>query len=114
MAKSAFNFNNYNFTFDKNEKKILSTFCKQAIKQMETDKKYAQEVAIFTSILQKLESNESEIKFTKNEKTRLGFQLRENTKQLKIRMDKANFFMRWFYKSIYIQYSNLVSNYFKD
>ncbi len=33
-------FTNYNFEFDKNEKKLLTTFCKQTLNQVEGDDKF--------------------------------------------------------------------------
>ena len=33
-------FKNYSYEFDKNEKKVLVTFCKQALKQLQGDSKF--------------------------------------------------------------------------
>ena len=38
MAKKLFK--SYTYTFNKNEKKIIATFCKQALKQMSADDKF--------------------------------------------------------------------------
>ena len=71
-------FTNYNFDFDKNEKKLLSTFCKQTLKQVQGDNKFFAEERAFNSILAKLNGNEETVKFTKDERTRLKFQLERN------------------------------------
>jgi hypothetical protein len=114
MAKKALKFNNYTYSFDKNEKKLVLSFCNQAVKEMATDSRFAQEVAIFNSIIEKLNSPALEVKLTRKESTRLAFQLRENTKQLKKKLDGSSFIKKWFYKSIYSQYQNLLDNHFED
>ncbi len=114
MAKKALKFKSYTYTFDKNEKKLLTSFCNQAVKEMSSDSRFAQEISIFNSILDKLASADSEVKFTKKEAVSLKFQLKENTKQLKARLDKSSFIKKWFYKSIYSQYQNLLDNHFED
>ena len=73
-------FTNYNFEFDKNEKKLLTTFCKQVLKQMEGDNRFFAETRAFNSIINKLNSDAETIKFTKDERTRLKHQLEENIK----------------------------------
>ncbi len=76
-------FTNYNFEFNKNEKKLLSSFCKQAIKQIGSDDKYFGEVKAFNSVLEKLNSNEDSIKLTKDEKIRLTNNIKQNIDYLK-------------------------------
>ena len=102
-------FKNYEFELDKNEVKILSSFTKQAIKQMETDERMVREVRTFNSILGKLEKSDSKIKFTKEEKTKLAFQLGENVKHLQKRVDSAWFLTRWFYKNMLNQYESILT-----
>ncbi len=107
-------FTNYNFEFDKNEKKILKTFCNQTLKQIEGDNKYFAETKVFNSILDKLGSDAEVIKLTKDERTRLRYNLVENVKNLKKVMDKSWFIKKWFVKAIFAQYQNLVESHFED
>lgn len=107
-------FKNYNFEFDKNEKKIISSFTKQAVKQMGTDNRFFADVKAFNSVLDKLNENSDVVKLTKDEYTRLGHQLRENVKFLQGKAEKGWFFKKWLYKSIYLQYKNLVATHFTD
>ena len=101
-------FQNYEYEFDKNENKVINSFAKQAVKQMETDDRLVREVKIFNSIIQKLESGEPKVKFTKEEKTKLTFQLNENTKHLQKKVDDAWFLTRWFYRNMLNQYTSIV------
>ena len=102
-------FHNYEFELDKNEAKVLSSFARQAVNQMEMDDKYAKEVKLFNSITSKLSTLDSKVKFTKDEKTRLTFQLSENIKHLQNKTDNAWFLTRWFYKNMLNQYNSLYS-----
>jgi len=102
-------FKSYEFEFDKNQKKVLTSFAKQSSKQMATDDRLVKEVRIFDSIIDKLDSTEEKIKFTKDEKTKLVFQLKENTKHLQKTMEKSWFIKKWFYKSMYNQYLNILN-----
>jgi len=102
-------FQNYEYEFDKNEAKILSSFTKQAIKQMEPDDRLVREVRIFNSISQKLAGYDNKIKFTKEEKTKLTFQLGENVKHLQKKVDSAWFLTKWFYKNMLNQYKSILS-----
>ncbi len=101
-------FQNYEFEFDKNQAKVLTSFAKQAVKQMANDDKLIREVNIFNSVIEKLNSSQDKIKLTKDEKTRLTFQLRENTKHLKKKMDSSWFLTRWFYRNMLNQYNNIL------
>jgi hypothetical protein len=101
-------FQNYEFEFDKNESKIISSFAKQAMKQMETDDRLVKEVRIFNSVISKLNSNPDKVKLTKEEKTKLIFQLNENVKHLQSKVDKAWFFTKWFYKNMLNQYQSVI------
>ncbi len=112
MAKKLFR--NYEFEFDKNERKILVTFCKQFVNQLEGDNKYFREIKTFNSIIEKLNSTDGKIKFTKEEKTKLVLQLRENTKHIEQQMLKSWFIKKWLLKSMFKQYSNLLDNKFSE
>ncbi len=112
MAKQLFK--NYTFKFDKNEKKLIETFCKTLLKQMTTDEKFYGDIRAFNSIIDKLNESTDEVKFTKEEKTKLVFRLKENVEHLEKRIKKSGFFKRWLLKSVYTQYKNLLSNHFND
>ncbi len=107
-------FTNYNFEFDKNEKKLLTTFCKQTLKQVGGDNRFFAEERAFNSIINKLNSDAETIKFTKDERTRLKHQLEENTKYLKGQIKKSWFLKKWLYKSMQNQYQNILDVHFKD
>lgn len=107
-------FANYNFEFDKNEKKLLINFCKQALKQMSSDDKFFAEEKAFNSIIEKLKQDERTIKFIKDEKIRLTHQLKQNSDFMKKEMKKSWFLKKWLYKSLYKQYDNLLEKHFKD
>ena len=106
-------FTNYNFTFDKNEKKLLSTFCKQTLKQVQGDNKFYAEEKAFNSILTKLGGNEETIKFTKEERTKLKYQLERNVEFIGKEMKKSWFIKKWLYRSMLKQYENILENHFK-
>ncbi|MBK9098316.1 MAG: hypothetical protein IPM14_09435 [bacterium] len=106
-------FTNYNFEFNKNEKKLLSSFCKQALKQMGNDNQYFGEVKAFNSILEKLNANSDSVKLTKDEKIRLTNNIKQNIEYLKKEMSKSWFIKKWLMKSLYKQYSDIYENHFK-
>ncbi len=106
-------FANYNFEFDKNEKKLLINYCKQVLKQVTGDNRLFAEEKAFKSIIEKLNSGVETIKLTKDEKTRLTHQLEENVKFLKKSMDKAWFLKKWLYKSLVSQYNNILDRHFR-
>ena len=106
-------FTNYNFEFNKNEKKLIISFCKQALKQMENDNQYFGEVKAFNSILEKLNSEAETVKFTKDEKIRLTNNIKQNVDYLKKQMDKSWFLKKWLMKSLYKQYTDIYENHFK-
>ena len=54
------------------------------------------------------------VKFTKDEKTRLTHQLKQNLNFMKKEMKKSWFLKKWIYKSLFKQYDNLIEKYFKD
>lgn len=110
MAKD---FKNYNFEFDKNERKILLNFAKQALKQFEQNNSAA-DTRAFNSIVEKLSAGEETIKFTKDELTRLKFNLTHNIKFIRDLSTKGFFIKRWIYKSLLTQYTNIYNANFKD
>jgi len=107
-------FTNYNFAFSKNEKKLLVTFCKQALKQVENDNRYFHEERALHAIIEKLSSDTEEVKLTKDEKVRLKFQLEQNVKFMKQTMAKSWFLKKWLYKSMLVQYEGILENHFKQ
>jgi hypothetical protein len=106
-------FTNYNFEFTKNEKKLITSFCKQALKQMGSDDKYFGEVKAFNSILEKLNEKTETIKLTKDEKIRLTNNIKQNIDYLKKQMDKSWFLKKWLMKSLHKQYADIYENHFK-
>jgi len=107
-------FQNYSYEFDKNEAKIITSFCNQAIKQMEGDKNFFGDVKAFNSIIEKLSQDPSNVKLTKDEKIRLVRQLKENVKFIKKTMDNSWIIKKWFYKTMYNQYVDLLEKHFND
>lgn len=107
-------FTNYNFEFEKNEKKLLTNFCKQALKQLSGDSRFFAEEKAFNSIIEKLNQNDGVIKFTKDERTRLKHQLKQNSDFMKKKMEKSWFIKKWIYKSLFKQYDSLLEKHFKD
>jgi hypothetical protein len=112
MAKKLFQ--NYNFQFDKNEAKIITSFCKQASNQMMGDERFANDVRAFNSIIEKVSSNPQEVKLSKDEKTRLVRQLRENVKYIEKEMGQTNFIKRWLMKSMHKQYTTILTTHFSE
>lgn len=106
-------FQNYTFSFDKNEKKLITSFCKQALKQMSNDNQYFAEAKAFNSVLDKLNSVSETVKLTKDEKTRLTHQLKQNIDFIGKQMKSSWFIKKWLMKSLYNQYSDLYENHFK-
>lgn len=106
-------FTNYNFEFDKNEKRLLTTFLKQTLKQTEGDSKFFAENKSFSSVLEKLNAGTDQVKLTKDELRLLKFQLENNLKYLKKQTDKAWFIKKWLYKSMINQYENIIDTHFK-
>lgn len=107
-------FKNYSYDFDKNERKILSTFCKQALNQVSGDERYYAEARAYNSILEKLNQDSETVKLTKDEKVRLVAQLKENIKFLGEKMEKSWFVKKWLYRSIYGQYNSILQNHFEE
>jgi DNA-binding MltR family transcriptional regulator len=84
------------------------------MKQMTADEKFFADIKSFTSIIDKLNDPNDEIKFTKDEKTKLTFRLKENVDHMRKQVKKGFFIKRWFYKSILNQYNSILENHFKD
>jgi hypothetical protein len=105
-------FANYNFDFEKNEKKLITTFCKQALKQLDSNQNFG-EVKAFNSIIEKLSTNTDSVKLTKDEKIRLTNNLKQNIDYIKKQMDRSWFLKKWLMKSLYNQYTNLYEKHFK-
>ncbi len=106
-------FQNYKYEFTKNEKKLLSSFCKQSLKQMEGNNQYFAETKAFNSILTKINSENETIKLTKDEKTRLTFQMKQNVDHIQKQMNNSWFIKKWMMSSLYNQYNNLLNTHFK-
>jgi hypothetical protein len=106
-------FTNYNFEFDKNERKLISSFCKQALKQLGDDNQHYGEIKAFNSVIEKLNTESETVKLTKDEKIRLSNNLKQNIDYIKKQMDKSWFIKKWLMKSLYNQYSSLYQNHFK-
>lgn len=106
-------FTNYNLELNKNEKKLLLTFCRQSLKQIEGDSKYFGETKAFNSIISKLSTDDDVVKLTRDEKTRLQFQLKQNIDFMKKEIKKSWFLKRWLYKSLQKQYDSLLANHFE-
>ncbi len=106
-------FQNYKYEFSKNEKKLLNSFCKQTLKQMEGDNKYFAEAKAFNSILNKINSDDNPVKLTKDEKTRLTFQMKQNVEHIDKQMNSSWFIKKWIMKSLYNQYNSLLESHFR-
>lgn len=106
-------FKNYNFEFDSAEKKLLLTMVKQILKQIQGDDRYIGEIRIYNSLYEKLSSNQSPIKLTKEEFKRLELQLTENSKILSEKVKKSFFLLRWLYKPLLKQYETILNKHFK-
>lgn len=109
-----FNLRNYNFDFSKNERKILTTFVKQLLKQVTGNQKLFAEEKAFNSILDKLNSGEETVKLTKDEFTRLRYNMEFNLKFLREQSTKGWFWKKWLYKSMITQYSLIYDTHFKN
>ncbi len=107
-------FKNYDFEFDKNEAKLITTFCKQAIGQMNQDNRFLSDVKAFNSIMDKVAEDRTSVKLTKDEKVRFTRHLEENAKYIDKQISKSNFLKRWLLRSMYKQYNSLLTNHFKE
>lgn len=112
MAKKLFK--KYDYEFDSGELKILNTFTKQMLNQMEGQDGAQQQIKNLQSLKAKLEAGEDVIRLTKAEKIILVNQLKENVKHLGNEMEKAWFIKKWMYKSLYNQYKAIVNNHFSE
>lgn len=107
-------FKNYTYEFDKNERKIIINFCKQAIQQLEGDKQYFADVNSFKSIMNKVNDGSDEVKLTKDESKRLSMQLKENLKHIEKQIKNGWFLKKWLYRSVYNQYKSLLDDHFSN
>ncbi|MBE2280791.1 MAG: hypothetical protein IAE91_10395 [Ignavibacteriaceae bacterium] len=107
-------FKNYDFSFDKNDKKIITTFCKQVVSQTTGKSDLAPMNRIFQGILDKLSSGADPIKLTKEEKSRLAEQIKSNLIHIQKESTKVWFFKKWLYKSLINQYKRILSQHFED
>lgn len=106
-------FTNYNFEFNKNEKKLLSSFCKQALKQLGDSNENFSDVKAFNSVLEKLNASTESVKLTKDEKIRLTNNIKQNIDYLNKQMNKSWFLKKWLMKSLHKQYADIYENHFK-
>ena len=106
-------FTNYNIEFSKNEKKLLSSFCKQALKQLGNNNENFADVKAFNSVLEKLNANTESVKLTKDEKIRLTNNIKQNIDYLNKQMNKSWFLKKWLMKSLHKQYVDIYENHFK-
>lgn len=74
---------------------------------------YAEEKS-FTAILNKLTSADEEVKLTKDEFTRLRFNMEANLKFLKTESVKGWFWRKWLYRSMLTQYTQIYETHFKE
>ena len=107
-------FTNYNFEFTSNDKKLLTTFCKQTLKQVDGDNRFYTEAKVFNSLLTKLSGSEDVIKLTKEERTKLKYQLEQNVKYLNDQIKKSWFIKKWMYRSMASQYKGILENHFRN
>ena len=107
-------FKNYNLDLVKNERKLLLTFAKQVIKQIQGNDQYFPIEKSFSSIADKLSEGNDTIKLTKDEYNKLKQQLTENNNQMKKQIKTSWFFKRWLYGSMIKQYTSLIAKHFND
>ena len=62
--------------------------------------------------ISKLSGSEDVIKLTKEERTKLKYQLEENVKYLDDQMKKSWFIKKWMYRSMVSQYEGILENHF--
>ena len=107
-------FRNYNFEFDKNEIRMLTSLCKQVMKQVEGKREYYAIERAFSGTLEKLSSGEDVIRLTKDEYIQISLHLRENVKFFAEKIKTSWFFMKWFYKPLMKNYQTIYETHFKD
>ena len=56
-----------------------------------------------------MENSPDKVKFTKEEKIKLNYQLSENIKHLKKKTDNSWFLTKWFYNNMLKQYTSILS-----
>jgi len=107
-------FRNYNFEFDKGERKIISAFSKQVLKQVAGHNEHFRTERAFTSLAEKMNADEDIVKLTKEEFINISEQLKSNLRFYQEQIKKAWFLKRWMYKSMISQYSAIYEKHFKD
>lgn len=105
-------FKNYNMELSSNERKILSTFCKQMLRQTSMDEKLYRETKVFNTVLDKLSESNDSVKLTKDEFTRLKFNIKQNIEYIQKQYDSSWFIKKWILKSMLGQYKSLYNNHF--
>jgi hypothetical protein len=80
---------------------------------MEGNNQFFAELKAFNSILDKLSSGEESIKFTKDEKTKLTFQLKQNIKYIEKEIENSWFLKKWMMRSLLKQYDSLLETHFR-
>ena len=81
---------------------------------MQTDDRFTNDVRAFNSIIDKLNNGEEQVKLTKDEKTRLTLQLRENVKHIEKTMQNSWFIKKWLYRSMFNQYVTILQTHFDN
>jgi hypothetical protein len=105
-------FTNYNFDFSKNEKKLITTFCRQVLKQLDSDQHFS-EIKAFNSIIEKMNSGTEGVKLTKDELMKLTNNLKQNIDYIKKQMERSWFLKKWLLNSLHKQYLNLYETHLK-
>ncbi len=107
-------FRNYNYEFDKSERKMIAAFCKQVLKQVSGNNDYFRTEKAFSSLLDKINGPEDTVKLTKEEFINVSEHLKSNMRFYQEQIKKAWFFKRWMYKSMLTQYSAIYEKHFKE
>ncbi|GAB1347849.1 hypothetical protein MASR1M107_00600 [Ignavibacteriales bacterium] len=106
---------NYTLEFDKSDKKVITQFVKQAVKQTSGSQEVGmvKQNRLFSTVLDKLNESES-VKFTKDEYFTLKNMVVANHNHLKKQISKSGFIKKFFFKSLEKQYGNLLTKYFQE
>ena len=107
-------FRNYNFEFDKNEKRIITAFCKQVLKQVSGVQEHFRTERAFTSIMEKINGPDESVKFTKEEFMNISEQLKLNIRHINEQIKKAWIIKKWILKSLLSQYTVIYDTHFKE
>ncbi|MBN8545636.1 MAG: hypothetical protein J0L60_05805 [Ignavibacteria bacterium] len=106
---------NYTLDIEKSDKKVLTQFVKQAVKQTSGSQEVGmvKQNRIFSTILDKINESDS-VKFTKDEYFTLKNMVVANHNHLKKQISKAGFFKKFFFSSLEKQYGKLLTKYFQE